>query len=331
MAARPRRGSGSGSEELARVREKLRDGWPAGLTVLTGDDTYHLDRAQHALLETLVPPDESDFALSVFGQDRVEVGSVVSAVRSAGMFASRRVVLVRDLLALDGEPEPIVEYAAAPPPRSYLLVRAPAPDLRRKLHKGLFRAGTTLAFLLPSPDAPGALVKNLKAVAAECGLELEPPAARLLLELFGADLYRLAGELDKLRLWMGEPARKVTEAMVREVVSSGGMISGFEVANAVMDRDRGRALAEARRLVEAGEEPIRIVGGIAWSARKTLERARGASAGRYRVEELLAFPAALLEADRTLKSRSIDPRAVLESLVDRLVTPAPRRRRAERR
>jgi hypothetical protein len=42
--------------------------------------------------------------------------------------------------------------------------------------------------------------------------------------------------------------------------------------------------------------------------------------------ELLAFPAGLLEADRALKSRAIDPRAVLESLVDRLTGGAESQR-----
>jgi DNA polymerase III delta subunit len=119
-------------------------------------------------------------------------------------------------------------------------------------------------------------------------------------------------------------------------------MSGWEVANAVTARDRGRALQEARRLSEQGEEAIRIIGGLAYRARVMLQAKALLEAGQdreqvyrslrayywqkeldaamaeYTLEELLAFPSILLGADRTLKSRAIDPGAVLESLVDDL-------------
>ena len=44
---------------------------------------------------------------------------------------------------------------------------------------------------------------------------------------------------------------------------------------------------------------------------------------RYSLQELLAFPALLLEADRTLKSRSIAPLAVLESMLDGMLPADP--------
>jgi DNA polymerase III delta subunit len=99
-------------------------------------------------------------------------------------------------------------------------------------------------------------------------------------------------------------------------------VSGWEVANAVMARDREGALAAARYLVDAGDEPIRIVGGLAWRARMMLQ-SRTERDAQYSLTELLKFPAALLRADRALKSRRISPRAVLEDLVDSL-TGAPR-------
>jgi DNA polymerase III delta subunit len=98
-----------------------------------------------------------------------------------------------------------------------------------------------------------------------------------------------------------------------------------------------------RRLIEAGDEPLRIVGGLAFRARSMLTAKAmldaGASPGQviqaarawayreklerglaqYTLEELLGFPALLLDADRSLKSRSLDPCAVLETLVERMV------------
>jgi len=334
------------SQVLADLRKQLEKGWAAGLTVLTGDDLFHLDQAQRALLEALVPGGDPGFALTVFGDEKVEVATVVAASRSAGMFASRRVVLVREIGALDGDAEALTEFAAAPPPDSYLLVRAPALDQRRKLHKALAAAGTLLRFAAAAEADLGRLVADVAAIATEKGMKLDRDSTTLLAQLCGGDLYRAANELEKIRAWLGTESTGVVGAeLVREVAAAGGLLSGWEVANAILLRDRPAALSAARRLVEAGDHPLRVIGGLAYRARVMLQAKAMLAAGRssrevvqatrawayqdglrqglsrYSLEELRRFPALLLEADRTLKSRAIDPGAVLESLIDRMTVP----------
>jgi DNA polymerase III delta subunit len=111
----------------------------------------------------------------------------------------------------------------------------------------------------------------------------------------------------------------------------------------VLEKNRGAALAALRKALEGGAAPLLIVGGLAYRARSMLQakvliedgmdvrracrtaRLWGADPrtvqrglARYTVHELSGFASALLEADRTLKSRQIAPSAVLESLIDRL-------------
>lgn len=345
MARRSRSTAPAGDVVLNNVRRRLRQGWPPGVTVLTGDDLFHLDAAQKALLESLVPPEASDFAFNVVGQEPVDVSSVVAAARSRPMFAPRRVVLVRDIGALQGEPEPLSAYAKQPPPDSFLLVRAPELDRRRRLHKTLIGAGTVLTFSLSGLANTHKLLEILIRLAGERGLTIDRGAAQFLIEVCGTDLYRLSTELDKLRSWLGvEQHGKVTLQAVQEVCAGSGMMSGWELADAVLMRDPAAAAVAARRLVERGDEPIRILGGLASRARAMLQakamlqrglRGRevidGARAWafreklfdgleRYTLSELMRFPALLLQADRTLKSRSIDPRAVLESLAGELTS-----------
>lgn len=334
-------------EVLRKLRRELERGWAPGLTVLTGDDLYHLDRAQAALLSALVPAESSPFALTVFGEARVDLAVVVSAARSAGMFARRRVVLVREIAALEGEPDVLAAYAVDPPQDSYLLVRAPVLDRRRKLHQALAGSGRQLVFARAAGAPNARLEADVRTMASEKGLSLEPAASALLLEVCAGDLYRVDSELEKIRTWVGlEAGGPVTPAQVREVVAGSGLLSGWEVADALLLRDREAALAALRRLVQAGEEPLRMLGGLAYRARGMLqakglmeqgqgterairalrawsyERELLAGLSRYSMQDLLAFPSALLEADRTLKSRSVDPLAVLESLVDKLAAPA---------
>ena len=198
-----------GQAVLKKALAGLAQGWPPGLTVLTGDDLYHLDQAQSAILDHLVPEKTGAFGLSSVGDEPSATGARVGSARSTGMFASRRVVFLRDIASLEGDPEPLAAYASNPPPGSFLIVRAPKLDRKRKLHKALAEAGVCLAFRVPSGDAEfKALAAEMTAMAGARGVRLEDRAAGLLLDVFGPDLNRIASELDKLAIWLGPEAAR---------------------------------------------------------------------------------------------------------------------------
>jgi len=332
-----------GGTVLRSTLNALAKGWPPGLTVLTGEDFFHLDAAQKALLAHLAPEGTGSGALTVFGDRKVEVGTVLAAACSVGMFSPRRVVLVRDVEALDGKPGPLAGYASSPPGDSYLIVRAPKLDARRGLHRELLEAGRTVTFRPPSQDEAEAVGREAADLAKERGLALDRDAIAFLVEVSSGDLYRLSSELDKIRDWRGkESSGAVTVWEAREVAAGGGALSGWELADAILARDSEKALEATRRLAEAGEQPIRTLGGLAWRARAMLqvkaaiesgsapeEAARSVWAGvpaarllaglrHWPLGDLLALPGRLLRTDRTLKSRGIDKWAVMESLADDL-------------
>jgi DNA polymerase-3 subunit delta len=343
-----------GGAVLKSALAELGRGWPPGLTVLTGDDLYHLDLALSAILDRLVPEGTRAFGLSIVGDAPMSTGALVGQARSSGMFATRRVVLLRDIACLEGDPEPLVAYGSAPPQESYLIVRAPKLDRKRKLHKALAEAGRCLAFRAPASDAAREeLAVELQAMARTRGFKLESSAVALLLEVCGSDLSRIATELDKLAVWLGTDAAggaPVGAAVLRGLVAGTGLLSGWELADALTERDAAKAVAAARRLLDAGEEPIRILGGLASRARSLLRAKAMTEAGaapravvdaarawyfrdvlseglkRYTMRELLAMPGRLLEADRSFKSRSLDRGAVLEALVVGVTAPSPEAR-----
>ena len=343
-----------GGPALHAVLAGVQKGWPPGLTVLTGDDLYHLDRAQSKILEHLAPDAAGAFSVSIYGDEPISTSALVGSARSSGMFATRRVVFLRDIASLEGDPEPLQAYASHPGPESFLIVRAPKLDRKRKLHKALAEAGVCLAFRSPSSPAEfKALAAELNAMAGERGVRLASAAAGLLLDVFGPDLNRIASELDKLAIWLGAEAGKgapIDAATVRGLIAGSEILTGWELADAVTERDRRKAIAAARRLLDAGDEPIRILGGLASRARSLLRAKAMTEAGaspkavvdearawyfretlargltRYTLGDLLDMPGRFLEADRCFKSRALDKGAVLETLVSGLTAPASERR-----
>jgi DNA polymerase-3 subunit delta len=339
-----------GGPALKTVLAAIRKGWPAGLTVLTGDDLYHLDRGQAALLDHLAPDRETAFGVSIVGDEPISTEALVGLARSAGMFASRRVVFLRDVSNLQGEPEPLVAYASQPGTDSFVIVRAPRLDRKRKLHKALADAGTCVAFRVPANEAElKALGAEMTGMASARGVTLERDAANLLIDVFGPDLNRIASELDKLSVWSGAGAdvgRPLDAKNVRDLIAGSEILTGWELADALTARDPAEATAAARRLLDSGDEPIRILGGLASRARSLLRAKALTEAGaplrsvidetrawyfkdalvkglsRYTMAELLDMPGRFLEADRSFKSRALDKGAVLETLVSGLTAPA---------
>jgi DNA polymerase-3 subunit delta len=336
----------AGRAVLADVVAETARGWTAGLTVLAGDDRYHRERAERAILAALGGGADEEYGRTVFGDAKIDLTAVIAAARSVGMFAPRRVVVVRDVAALAADDDGLgvlAEYAATPPARSHLVVRAPALDLRRKLHKALAESGRLLEFVLPEGEARlTAALPVAREMARDRDLRMDADALALLVELTAGDIERVEHELDKLAAWLERPADAVTADAVLDVAASGGLASGWAAAGCLTRRDRPGMIAALRRSIDAGEVPLKVLGGLAWRGRvllqakalaearrpmrEILERTRAwrfdedlaAGIARYDLDRLLRFPAAFLAADRTLKSRSIAGRAVLEDLADRL-------------
>ena len=89
-------------------------------------------------------------------------------------------------------------------------------------------------------------------------------AVELLLEVCGSDLSRIATELDKLAIWLGPDAAggtPVDAATLRGLVAGTGLLSGWELADALTERGCGqrhrRRAAPARCGRRADSHPRR--------------------------------------------------------------------------
>jgi DNA polymerase-3 subunit delta len=120
----------------------------------------------------------------------------------------------------------------------------------------------------------------------------------------------------------------------------------WQLTEMLASRNRAAALALLDNLLREGQQPVMIVGALAWMYRKLIEardlpahfsgfqasrplgmRPEAAEtavrqAHRIPKKDLLAGLAALADADSRLKSSNPDPRATMEFLIARLGTSA---------
>jgi DNA polymerase-3 subunit delta len=180
-----------------------------------------------------------------------------------------------------------------------------------------------------------------RTLAKEQGVEFERGAAEDLAECVADDLQRLKTEIEKLSTFAGE-RKLIRREDVTLMVISERAATVWEMADMIASRQGKRALDFLDRLVRDGEEPLQMLGAMAWMYRKLVEASeikgavngwQAARALQMRPEQaelavqnsrkiskprLLAGMRAFQRADDRLKRGSEDSRAVMEFLIAEL-------------
>lgn len=335
----------------AQLKEKLGKGKPVPALLLLGDEPYLRDACRAQMIEAYVPEAARTWAVSRYSAERGETQAALEQAQTLPMLAKQQVVFLEDAEAIEklGEKardeavERLVAYLDDPAPFTVLVIEAEKLDMRMQLGKKLADSVLVVEVSLGErvEDRIAAAVGLAKALAKEHGVDFEKGAAEDLAEFVSGDLMRLQTEVEKLTTYAA--TRKIIRRDdVSSLVISETTTTIWEVADLIASRQSRKALEFIERLLREGEEPVMMVGGLAWMYRKLVEASelRGAtngwqaaralgmrpeqaelairSARKIPKNRLLDGLRALQEADSRLKGGAQDPRATMEFLVWRL-------------
>jgi DNA polymerase-3 subunit delta len=327
---------------------QLGKGKPIPAVLLLGEERYLRDRCRAELIEKLVPEAARTWAVSRYSADRGETQAALEQAQTLPMLSPQQVVFLEDAETIEklGERNRdqtlvlLESYLADPAPFTVLVVEATGLDQRMKLAKLLTEKTLVVDVSLgdKADDRQAAAVALARAIGKEQDVVFEEGAAEDLAEFVAADLMRLKTEIDKLATFAA--ARKtIRRADVSALVVSEKTTTVWELADLLATRQSSKALEFLNRLLRDGEEPVAMVGAMAWMYRKLLEAselkgvASGWQASRalgMRPEQaelalrssqkipkmrLLAGLRSLQKADDMLKSGKADLHAVLEFLI----------------
>ena len=336
-----------GPEELlARVKK----GKLVPAVLLLGEETYLRDACRSSLIDAYVNDAARAWAVSRFSAERGEVQSALDQAQTLPMLSPQQVVFLEEAEAIeefsDKKREDAVKqlesYLADPASFTVLVMEAAHLDQRMRLGKLLSEKALTVQVGLgENPDQRNAAAVALaKSLVREQGLAFEPGAAEELAEAVAADLQRLKTEIEKLATYAGDH-KIIRREDVSLMVISEKAATVWELADFLADRKPKPALEFLERLLRDGEEPIKLLGGIAWMYRKLIEAsevtnswqaARVLQMAPAKAElavrnarqisrpRLLSGLRALQRADDRLKSGEKDSRAVMEFLIAELTT-----------
>jgi len=335
----------------AQLKEKLAKGKPFPALLLLGDEPYLRDACRAQLLEAYVPEAARAWAVSRYSAERGQTQAALEQSQTLPMLSKQQVVFLEEAEAIEklGEKareeavDMLADYLEDPAPFTVLVIEAEKLDMRMQLGKKLSELALVVEVTLGErvEERIAAAVGLAKALAKERGVDFEKGAAEDLAEFVSGDLMRLKTEVEKLTTYAAE-RKLIRREDVAAMVISEKTATIWEVADLIATRQPRKALEFIERLLREGEEPVMMVGGLAWMYRKLIEASeiRGAtngwqaaralgmrpeqaelalqSARRIPKQRLLDGLLALQEADSRLKGGAQDPRAAMEFLVWRL-------------
>src|SRR5467141_2714862 len=332
---------------------RLEKGKPIPAILLLGEEPYLRDACRTLLIERFVTEASRTWAVSRYSAGRGETQAALEQAQTGPMLSPQQVVFLEETEAVEklGEKnrdlamERLDAYLEDPAPFTVLVVEATGLDQRMKLGKLLAEKTLVVECGLGEKveERLASATTLAKAIAKEEGVEFEKGAAEDLAEFVAADLMRLKTEIDKLATYAGD--RKLIRVQdVSALVISEKTTTVWELADMLASRQPKKALKFLDGLIRDGEEPLPMLGAMAWMYRKLIEasevkgavngwqaaRALGMrpeqaylalqNARKISKPRLLSGLRALQQADDRLKRGGEDARAVMEFLVAELTS-----------
>jgi DNA polymerase-3 subunit delta len=314
---------------------------PRPVYVLHGDEDFLKRKVLVSLRSLVLGPGGDDFGLSTHEGDKATFAAVHDELCTLPFLGGLRLVVVDAADAFVTRYRSHLEkYMSQPATAGVLVLDVKSWPATTRIAK-LVEAAATIVCKAPAVyKLPNWCVQW---AATRHGKQISAPAANLLVELVGADMGQLDQELTKLAIYV-DRAGRIDADDVDRLVGCSRAENTWKIFDAMAQGQAAEALAIVDRLLEQGQEPLRILGAFSMQLRRLAQAARltrqglrlsdaleqaGFSAynikgaeeqlrhlGRQRADLLYDW---LLEVDLGIKGSSqLEPRTLLERLVVRL-------------
>ena len=253
----------------AQLLTLVKKGSPPPACLLLGPEAYQRRRIKEAMLAVYGAD-----AVAQHDMTEVTLAEVIDDARALSLFASERLIWILNAEAAlpkgraaeeegdaesagpsSGDAAPLADYLRDPTPGVTLVFEAirfdfEGDDKRRQERVRKFYSAVNAVVELHRYSASDAHAEA-EVLIRQAGFRIDPEALDLLVEALGADIARIAVEIEKLALFAG--GRTVTTEDISALVPDARTATVFALVNALGRRDRARSLAILDTLTREGE------------------------------------------------------------------------------
>ncbi len=330
--------------EYTQSLSAIQRGRVASLYFLYGSEHFLQDYAA-SVIEARFRQQAADAERVVINAGECSSADLEDALFSMSLFQTRKLIRILEVKELSLSLRKILKkYLSAPAPENCLICTASAIDKRNKFLADIENSAVILYCNAPfENEIPQWIISHVDA----SGKKISPDASAKLLEYCGSQMDELANELEKLILYVGDNP----EIRIEDILAVSGFNRHYrpeDLQQALGKRDRKKAATILKTLVDQGTSDVFLVMNLYslfWALRvlkgkipagQTMDgvcRSLGfyrkndidnlkAYLRNYNTDQLDRALEALVEADRYIKTSSMDTLSNLIVLIEKILETA---------
>lgn len=211
---------------------------------LMGEESYYIDKISEYIAQTVLSEEEREFNQTVLYGSDTDIATIINAAKRYPMMAERQVVIVKEAQHVK-RMEDLTFYLQKPLHTTVLVIchKNGTLDRRKKLAAEVEKVGVLFeSKKIKDTQLPGFIASYLKRKS----VDIEPKASEMMAEFVGADLSRMAGELDKLVITLASGVRRVTPEQIEKNIGISKDYNNYELRSAIVARD----VLKANRIIK---------------------------------------------------------------------------------
>ena len=217
----------------------IKGGKIAPIYFLMGEEAYYIDVISDFIESYVLQEEEKGFNQMVLYGKEVSIQDIVSNSKRYPMMAERQVIIVKEAQNLTKTIEQLVEYAKNPQPTTVLVFNYKYKTLDKR--KTLYKALSKTAVVFESKKIYEDKIPNwIQSFLKSKQISITPKAALMLTEFLGTDLSKIANELNKLEIVVGEK-KEITPELIEENIGISKDFNNFELQKALGNLDHKKA------------------------------------------------------------------------------------------
>lgn len=316
--------------------------------LLYGTEHYFIQQIKDMVIKGILSEDEN---LSTYDLTETSIQEVIADVETYPFFGDRKLVVATNATFLKAKPDKLPfehqlsvleQYVEHPVDYSILVLIAPYEkiDERKKVSKQLKQRALVAEC---NPVKEYELTNWIKDLANQLHISIADDAFQIFENELSTDLNMIENELKKIALYTGEGGI-ITKEIAEELISHTINNTGIRLVDAVIEGNLPKAITIYKDLEKMKEEPIALIGLLAFQFRMILRvkllKQKGYSSGqmqkqlgahpyvikvalsreaKFSVQRLEAIMNKLAETDAVMKQGRMEKELAFELLLYSLI------------
>ncbi|MCR5665457.1 MAG: DNA polymerase III subunit delta [Eubacterium sp.] len=248
--------------KMTEIDRVIKSGEYKNVYLFYGDETYLKRQYKNKMIKALFP-EEDDMNFSYYEGKNPPVGEIIDKAETMPFFADKRMIVIEDSGMFKSANDQMADYVSQLPDHLVLLFVEEEIDKRNKLYKRVCEAGDSVIFETPNQDM---LIRWIGGRLKKSGKNMENAALQLFLEKNEGNMEKMDTELEKLICYcLNKDA--ITAKDVEEICSGITTEHVFMMLEAIVVKDKKKAISLYMELLELKESPLGVLARISWQFR----------------------------------------------------------------